>query len=71
MINKSKLSAIALVAAVGLIGLASHPAIAASTGPYGESYNGGGSAGYNHHLATDYRLKHHKIRHHMTSDTAK
>jgi hypothetical protein len=26
---------------------------------YSASCNGGGSIGYNHHVATDYRLKHH------------
>jgi hypothetical protein len=70
MISKSKLGAIAFIAAIGLTGLASHPTLAASTGPYGEQYNGGGSAGYNHQVATDYRLKHHK-KHHMTSNTNK
>jgi hypothetical protein len=60
MISKSKLGAITFVAAIGL----ASPAFAASTGPYGPAYTGGGSAGYNHHVATDYRLKpHHVIRH--------
>jgi hypothetical protein len=72
MINKTKLAAISAIGAIAFVaamGLAS-PTLAASTGPYGEQYNGGGSAGYNHNLATDYRLKHHK-RHHMTSNTNK
>lgn len=59
MISKSKLGvklgAIAFVAAIGL----ASPASAAGSGPYGAGYTGGGSAGYNHHVATDYRLKHH------------
>jgi len=58
MISKTKIGAIAFIATIGLasMGLAS-PAFAA--GPYGQQYTGGGSAGYNHHVATDYRLKHH------------
>lgn len=55
MISKSKLCAIAFIAAASL----ASPAFAASSGPYGPGYTGGGSAGYNHHMSTDYRLKHH------------
>jgi hypothetical protein len=65
MISKSKLGAIAFLAAICL----APPAFAASTGPYGAQYNGGGSAGYNHQVATDYRLKHHKVKHHVSSAT--
>lgn len=66
----SKLGAIAFIAAIGLapMGLAS-PASAA--GPYGPQYNGGGSAGYNHHIATDYRLKHHKSAKHQAQQPSK
>jgi hypothetical protein len=64
MIKKSKLAvklgAIAFVLAAGI----ASPAVAA--GPYGEAYTGGGSAGYNHQVATDYRLKHHP-KHHTPS----
>lgn len=63
MINKSKLGAIAFIAAMGL----ASPAFAASPGPYGPAYTGGGSAGYNHHVATDYRLKHHNTKHQPSS----
>lgn len=68
MISKSKLGVIAFIAAMGLgsIGLAS-PTFAA--GPYDQGYTGGGSAGYNHHVATDYKLKHHKVKRHQPSDT--
>lgn len=63
MIRKSKLAAIALIAATGL----ASPALAASPGPYGPGYTGGGSAGYNHHVATDYRLKQHNEKHQPSS----
>jgi hypothetical protein len=52
MISKSKLGAIAFLVATGL----AFPALAAN---YSPSANNGGSAGYNHHIATDYHLKHH------------
>jgi hypothetical protein len=63
MTNKSKLGAIALIAATGLvtIGLAA-PAFAATPYPnyggqfYAPSQSGGGSGGYNRKLET-YRLK--------------
>jgi hypothetical protein len=67
MISKSKLGTIAFVAAIGLaaIGLAP-PAFAANYGPsnYAPTQSGGGSAGYNHNLSTDYRLKQHHTTHH-------
>lgn len=61
----SKLGAIAFIAAIAAAGFAS-PSFAAN---YSESANGGGSAGYNHHVATDYKLKHHKVKHHQAADT--
>ena len=65
MINKSKLAAkLAVSAFIATIGLAS-PTFAA--GPYDQGYTGGGSAGYNHHVATDYKLKHHKTKHQAPS----
>jgi hypothetical protein len=49
--------------------LFSLPIVAAATtqtlaaGNYGSSATGGGSAGYNHGVATDYRLKkHHRVK---------
>jgi hypothetical protein len=65
MISKSRMGALAFIAAIGLasIGLGS-PAFAAN---YSEGANGGGSAGYNHHIATDYRLKHHHVKQHPAS----
>jgi hypothetical protein len=70
MINKSKfgakLGAITFIAAIGLTaatGLTS-PVFAAN---YSAAANGGGSAGYNHQVATDYRLKHHHAKHHVPS----
>jgi hypothetical protein len=64
MISKSKLGAIAFIAAIGLASLAS-PSFAANYGPsnYGASQAGGGSSGYNHNLSTDYRLKKHAHAH--------
>jgi hypothetical protein len=59
MFSNSKLCAIVFVASLGL----ASPALAASPGPYGEGYTGGGSGGYNHHVATDYKLKHHQTKH--------
>jgi hypothetical protein len=57
MISKSKLGAtLGAIAFIAATGLAS-PSFAA--GPYDQGYTGGGSAGYNHHVATDYKLKHH------------
>jgi hypothetical protein len=54
MTSKSKLAAIAIIAAIGL----APPAFAASV--YSPSETGGGSWGYNHHMAIDqWRLKHH------------
>jgi hypothetical protein len=67
MISKSKLGAIALIAAIGLvspiaaIGVAA-PAFAQSI--YSPSETGGGSWGYNHHMAIDqWRLKHRAKAH--------
>jgi hypothetical protein len=69
MINKSKLGAIAFIAATGLaaIGLGS-PAFAQNPPNYGPQFyapsqSGGGSAGYNRELET-YRLKHPHSHHH-------
>jgi hypothetical protein len=58
MISKSKLGAIAFIAAIGL----TSPAFAANPPNYGPrfyapSQSGGGSAGYNRELET-YRLRH-------------
>jgi hypothetical protein len=57
MISKSKLGAIAFIAAIGLAPVAS-PAFAQYGAQYNPSLNGGGSAGYNHGLRY-YRLKKH------------
>jgi hypothetical protein len=58
MISKSKLGAFAFIVAIGL----ESPAFAASI--YSPSETGGGSWGYNHHMAVDqWRLKHHGVRH--------
>lgn len=68
MISKSKLAAIAFVAATALTAATgvTTPVFAAN---YSAAANGGGSAGYNHQVATDYRLKHHP-KHHMTPSKA-
>lgn len=67
MISKSKLGvalgAIGFIAAIAATGFAS-PSFAAN---YSAAANGGGSAGYNHHVATDYHLKHHPAKHHTPS----
>jgi hypothetical protein len=62
MISKSKLGAIAFIAAIGLTPLAS-PAVAQFTNPqYSPSATGGGSSGYNRGLK-HYRLgKHHHAK---------
>jgi hypothetical protein len=67
MISKSKLGATALIAAIGLaapiaaMGVAS-PAFAQRI--YSPSETGGGSWGYNHHMAIDqWRLKHRAKAH--------
>jgi hypothetical protein len=62
----AKLGAIAFIAATGLASGLSSPSFAAN---YSAAANGGGSAGYNHQVATDYRLRHHHIviRHHLPS----
>ncbi len=49
---------------ITIAALFSLPIVAAATtqtlaANYGSSANGGGSAGYNRGVATDYRLKHH------------
>jgi hypothetical protein len=69
MISKSKLGAIAVIAATGLtaIGLGS-PAFAQNPPNYGPQFyapsqSGGGSIGYNQKLET-YRLKQHPRTHH-------
>ena len=68
MISKSKLGGIAFIAAIGFASpaLAQMPAGAIGKGPaftlvacYTAACNGGGSVGYNHSVATDYRLKKH------------
>ena len=75
MIRKSELGAIAVIAALGLASpaFAQTHANAGSNGPIADpssphlilaandssSANGGGSAGYNHQVGTDYRLKQH------------
>lgn len=62
----SKLSVVAFIAAIGL----ASPAFAA--GPNDSpGYTGGGSSGYNNQVRTDYRLKHHQLKHHQSSDTTK
>lgn len=63
----SKLGAIAFIAAMGF----AYPTFAASPGPYGPGYTGGGSAGYNRHISTDYRLKHHKAAKHQAQQPSK
>ena len=70
MINKSKLTAKLAIAVIAAASLAS-PSLAASPGPYGQGYTGGGSAGYNHHTATDYKLKRHHTKHHTSSQQMK
>ena len=71
MISKSKVGAIAFIAAMGLaaIGLTA-PASAANPPNYGPQFyaptqSGGGSGGYNRKLET-YRLKQHPTSHHNT-----
>jgi hypothetical protein len=77
MISMSKPGVIALVAAIGIaspltaLGVAS-PAFAQSI--YSPSETGGGSWGYNHHMAIDqWRLRHHlgahARGHHLPSKT--
>jgi hypothetical protein len=67
MISKSKLGvalgAISFIATIAATGFAS-PSFAAN---YSAAANGGGSAGYNHQVATDYRLKHHQSKHQTPS----
>lgn len=67
MISKSKLAAalgaVAFIATITAAGFTS-PSFAAN---YSAAANGGGSAGYNHQVATDYRLKHHHTKHHPSS----
>ena len=64
MISKPKLGAalgaVAFIATLAATGFSS-PSFAAN---YGAAANGGGSAGYNHQVATDYRLKHHHTKYH-------
>jgi hypothetical protein len=67
MTSKSKLGAIAFVAAMGLAmpiaatGLAT-PAFAISK--YSPSLTGGGSTGYNRNVEQDFRLKQHPVKPH-------
>jgi hypothetical protein len=58
MISKSKLGAIAFMAAIGL----TSPAFA----QYGPPATGGGSPGYNAHNTTNYRLKKHHAKPHVS-----
>jgi hypothetical protein len=52
---------ISLIAALFLLPISAVATLAA--GNYGPSATGGGSAGYNHSSATDYRLrKHHHVK---------
>jgi len=57
MISKSKLGAIAFIAAIGL----ASPAFA----QYGST--GGGSPGYNAHNTTNYKLKKHRAKQHASA----
>jgi hypothetical protein len=59
MISKSKLGAIAFMAAIGL----TSPALAQYGPQYSPSVTGGGSPGYNHGLKY-YRLKPHHAKPH-------
>jgi hypothetical protein len=65
MISKSKLGAIAFVAAMGVASALTSPAFAAHYGPAytAPSQTGGGSAGYNSRVSNDYRLNHHSKSH--------
>jgi hypothetical protein len=58
MVNKSKLGAIAFIAAIGLASGLASPAFAAHYGPsyWAPGQTGGGSAGYNNRMANYYRL---------------
>jgi hypothetical protein len=62
MIGKSKLGAIAVVAAIGV----ASPAFAQGINPtYNPAYTGGGSPGYNYRATTpNWRLGHHHVIHH-------
>jgi hypothetical protein len=64
MIRKSTLGAIAFI--IAAIGLAS-PTFAAGASNDSPAATGGGSSGYNNKLRTDYRLKHHHVKHHNPS----
>jgi len=81
MISKSKLGAIAFMAAIGFASPAFaqmqkgplgdpsslHAFTMAAATNYGPSATGGGSAGYNHDVATDYRLRHHHVKPHASA----
>jgi hypothetical protein len=55
-----RISLIAALFSLPIVAAASAPTLAAN---YGSSATGGGSAGYNHGVATDYRLtKHHRVK---------
>jgi len=64
MINKSKVGAIAFIAAIGLASGFASPAFAAHYGPsyWAPGQTGGGNAGYNSRISNDYRLKQHNHR---------
>jgi hypothetical protein len=59
------LGAVAFIAILAATGFTS-PSFAAN---YSAGANGGGSAGYNHQVATDYRLKHHHAKQHPSNTT--
>jgi hypothetical protein len=61
MISKSKLGAIAFMAAIAV----TYPAFA----QYGTPATGGGSPGYNAHNTTNYRLKKHHVKRHVSVKT--
>jgi hypothetical protein len=65
MISKSKLGAIAFIAAIGLASGLTSPAFAAHYGPAytAPGQTGGGSAGYNSNISNNYRLNHHAKSH--------
>ena len=81
MISKSKVGVIAFMAAIGfaspafaqmqkgpLADLGSlHAFTMAAATHYGPSATGGGSSGYNHDVATDYRLRHHHVKPHASA----
>jgi hypothetical protein len=64
MISKSKLVAIAFIAAIGV----ASPAFAQYGPAYNPAYTGGGSPGYNYRATTpNWRLHQHPHAHHHTT----